>query len=68
MVIDAVSLGMLHLARVVVFMGCQIQSFCSTDTFIAFHCLSLLLCFNRKPIDTINARQLIFKHFLPINL
>ena len=32
MVIDGMSLGMLCLARVVVFMGYQIQSFCSPIT------------------------------------
>ena len=43
MVIDSVSLGMLCL---VVFMGCQIQSFCSPITLIALHCPNLLICFN----------------------
>ena len=38
---DAVSLGMLYL--VVVFTGCQIQSFCSPITVIAFHCQSDLI-------------------------
>ena len=42
MVIDAASLDMLCLARMVVFMGCQILSFCSPITLIPFHCPSLL--------------------------
>ena len=43
------------LSLVVVFTGCQIQSFCGPITFIAY-CPSHLICFNPITIDTVNAQ------------